>query len=46
MFEYQDQYDLSNIALLPKELVSIGEISVMNNKTGEYSDFIFILDDF
>ena len=46
MLEYQDQYDLSDIALLPTEKVSLGEIRVRNNKTMEEVDFIFVLDDF
>lgn len=46
MFEYRDQYDLSDIALLPTEEVSIGEVSVVNNRTAEEVQFIFILDDF
>lgn len=46
MMEYKDQYDLTDIALLPSEAVSIGEVIAVNNKTGEEVEFIFILDDF
>lgn len=46
MEQYSDEYDLSDIALLPKELVSIGEVKVLNNTDLKYSNYIFILDDF
>lgn len=32
---YSDQYDLSDIALLPKELVNIGEVTVMDQNTND-----------
>ena len=33
MDQYSDQYDLSDIARLPDELVNIGEVKVVNEKT-------------
>lgn len=45
MMEYRDQYDLSDIALLPKEPISIGEVKV-KNETNDEIEFLFFLNDF
>ena len=46
MNQYSDEYDLSDIAMLPKELVSIGEVKVFNETSQSLNQFIFIVDDF
>lgn len=45
MMEYRDQYDLSDIAMLPSEPISIGEVTV-TNETDDEIQFLFFLNDF
>ena len=45
MMEYRDQYDLTDIALLPKDPITIGEI-IVKNETNDEIEFLFFLNDF
>ena len=45
MLEYRDQYNIDDIALLPKEPIRIGEVTV-TNETNDKIQFLFFLNDF
>jgi len=45
MMEYREQYDLTDIALLPAEPITIGEVRVVNS-TNDEIEFLFFLNDF